>query len=70
MVDKVFDEGMSHSDTSGTLNRYITKLWFSYKHCNNVRIYGDNIYFFTDRRLITVYRLDTHLVKHANRQSK
>lgn len=64
MMQKAFYEGMHHKDTKGTLNRYITKLWFRYKFCNNVRIYGENIYFFCDKRLITLYRLENRLLKH------
>lgn len=64
MAQKAFDEGIQHKDTKGTLRKYITKLWFRHKHCNNIRIYGENIYFFCDQRLITLYRLDTKLLKH------
>ena len=64
MMEKAFFEGIQHKDTKGSLNRYITKLWFDYKFCNNVRIYGENIYFFKDSKLITLYRLDNKMVKH------
>lgn len=64
MAQKAFDEGIHHKDTKGTLNKYITKLWFRYKSCNNVRIYGENIYFFCGQKLITLYRLDRKLIKH------
>ena len=64
MMQKAFDEGIQHKDTKGTLKKCITKLWFRYKFCNNVRIYGENIYFFCDQKLITVYRLDNKLTKH------
>lgn len=64
MMQKAFYEGVQHKDTKGTLRKYITKLWFRYKNCNNVRIYGENIYFFSDQTLITLYRLDSKLVKH------
>jgi len=64
MAQKAFDKGIQHKDTKGTLKKYITKLWFNYKHCNNVRIYGENIYFFCGEKLITLYRLDTKLIKH------
>jgi len=65
MAEKAFMEGIKHKDTKGTLNRYVTKLWFSYKHCNNVRIYGENIFFFCDNRLITLYQLPNYLRKHV-----
>ena len=64
MAEKALNEGVKHGDTKGTLHRYITKLWFEYKHCNNVRIYGENIYFFCGNKLITLYRLEQKLIKH------
>jgi len=65
MAEKAFLEGIKHKDTKGSLIRYLTKLWFNYKHCNNVRIYGENIFFFCDNRLITLYQLPNHLRKHV-----
>ena len=64
MMQKAFDEGICHKDTKGTLHRFITKLWFEYQTCNNVRIYGENVYFFRGRTLVTLYRLDNKLIKH------
>ena len=64
MMQKAYEEGIQHKDTKGSLKRYITKLWFKYKFCNNVRIYGENIYFFCDQKLITLYRLDQKMIKH------
>lgn len=64
MAKKALTEGIQHKETKGTLHKYITKLWFEYKHCNNIRIYGENIYFFCDNKLITLYRLDQKLIKH------
>jgi len=64
MMQKAFYKGIQHKDTKGTLKKHITKLWHRYKFCNNVRIYGENIYFFSNKRLITLYRLNNKLIKH------
>lgn len=64
MAQRAFNEGVQHKDTKGTLHRYITKLRFKYKYCNNIRIYGENIYIFCDHKLITLYRLQAKLIKH------
>ena len=64
MKQKAFNEGIQHKDTKGTLKKYITKIWFRYKFCNNIRIYGENIYFFCYQKLITLYRLNSKLLKH------
>ena len=64
MIKKAFMEGIKHSDTKGSLKKYINSLWFKYKFVNNVRIYGENIYFFKDTLLITLYRVENKLIKH------
>lgn len=65
MALKALNEGMSHKDTKSRLNKYISRKWKMYKHCNNTRIYGENIYFFKDDVLITLYRLPNELIKYV-----
>ena len=36
--------GIRHSDTSGSLNRYISALYWKHETANNVRIYCNNVY--------------------------
>jgi hypothetical protein len=64
MVPIVFKKGIKHSDTKGRLKRYLDKLWLERKQCNNVRIYGDNIFFFQGYKLVTVYRIEYNLLKN------
>lgn len=49
--------GISHSDTAGALNKYITSLYFKHKTANNVRIYCGSVYIFCNDVLITVFPL-------------
>lgn len=68
MMKRAFVKGIKHSDTKGQLNKYITDkylngLYFNKKPANNPRIYGENIYFFNDNLLITVYRLPNKVIK-------
>ena len=64
MAEIALNEGISHSDTKGKLKRYITKLYLSHRTSNNIRIYGQNIYFFLGDTLITIYRVPTNLIKY------
>lgn len=64
MAEKALKQGVNHSEAKGTLKKYITKLWFEHKFCNNVKIYGEDIFFFSNNKLITLYRLDNKLIKH------
>ncbi len=66
MAEKAFIDGVKHQDTKTHLHKYITKLWHRYKHANNVRIYGQNIFFFSNNVLITLYQLPNDLRKYIN----
>jgi len=65
MAEKAFMEGIKHKDTKGSLHKYVTKTWFKYRNINNIRIYGENIFFFRDNMLITLYQLPNDLRKHV-----
>ena len=67
MIIRAFEDGIKHSDTNGQLNKYITKLWFKHKSANNIRIYGEDVYFFNNKKLITLYRLSNQLIKHIKK---
>lgn len=47
--------GIRHSDTSGSLNRYISALYWKHETANNVRIYCNNVYIFHGETLITIF---------------
>lgn len=64
MAEKAFHDGVRHSDTKGSLNRFITSIWFDYKNCNNIRIHGENMFFFAGETLITLYQLPNNFKKH------
>jgi hypothetical protein len=52
-----FERGLTHSETSGVLGRYIDSLYLYNGTANNIRLYGDKIYVFCNDILVTV--LDT-----------
>ncbi len=64
MAKKAFYGGLKHKDTKGKLNKYISNLYLQYRTANNIRIYGENVYFFTDCHLITLYRMPQELIKY------
>jgi hypothetical protein len=61
MAFLAFNNGLKHRDTKGKLKKYMDKLWFDYKFCNNARIYGEVMYFFKGEVLITVYQIPNNL---------
>lgn len=66
MANKAFLEGVKHSETKGRLNKHINRLWMRYRTANNIRIYGEDIFFFVGNKLITLYRLESEYIKYLN----
>lgn len=52
-----FDHGVTHAETSESLNRYLSGIYLN-KHCgSNLRIWGEKVYIFEGDALITVLNL-------------
>ena len=60
-----YKNGLRHSEVKGKLRKYCDKIWNEHKIANNIRIYGENIFIFINKNLVTVYQLPTDLRKHA-----
>lgn len=56
-AQKALENGIRHCETKGSLNRYITALYWKQKTANNIRIYCNNVYIFNNDVLITVFPL-------------
>lgn len=72
IAEKAYRNGLHHKDTTGRLNRWISKLYFTNKRANSIRIYGDKAYIFADDVLITVFQVPKELIKivEDNKQKK
>ncbi|MDE7424384.1 MAG: hypothetical protein K2N51_11980 [Lachnospiraceae bacterium] len=64
MAQKAFKDGITHSQTKGKLNKWITSLYFKNKKANNIRIYGDKAYIFCNEILVTVIQVPADLRKN------
>lgn len=69
MAAKALDSGIRHSDVSGSLNRYLTKLYHTGVQPNNTRIYGEHVYLFKGTTLITIIPLPRKYRNAARRRS-
>lgn len=54
LANIAFEHGITHSETSGLLNGYMSGLFFYNCQANNVRLYGDRAYIFCNEVLVTV----------------
>lgn len=70
MANKAFKEGISHSQTKGRLNKWVTSLYFKNKSANNIRLYGDKAYIFCDKVLVTVIQIPIGLMKDFKKMIK
>lgn len=69
-ADQALKLGIKHSDTSGSLRRYITSLYWKQQTANNIRIYCENVYIFHNDTLITVFPLPQKYRKTVDRLRK
>ena len=70
MTNKAFEEGITHSQTKGRLNKWVTSLYFKNKKANNIRLYGDKAYIFCDKVLVTVIQIPIRLMKDFKKMVK
>ena len=70
MAQKAFDNGITHSQTKGRLNKWVTSLYFQNKNANNIRLYGDKAYIFAGKTLVTVIQIPTDLTKNMKSMVK
>lgn len=61
IADKAFNDGIRHGQTKGNLKKWVDGLYFTNKTANNIRLYGDKAFIFTNERLITVIQIPSNL---------
>ena len=63
MALRALKDGIHHSDSVGTLKSYLHKIYRKQMSCNNIRIYGENVYLFRNNKLVTLYRVENEMTK-------
>ncbi len=67
MSEKALKCGITHAQTKGRLNKWITSLFFKNTNANNIRIYGDNAYIFCRETLVTVIPVPANIKKDMDK---
>ncbi len=70
MAKRALEQGITHKQTKGRLNKWVTSLYFKNRNANNIRIYGDNAYIFCGDTLVTVIPVPPSLKKDLDRMIK
>lgn len=69
-AQKALDFGVTHAETTGSLNRYLTSLYFARENANNMRVYHRNVYLFHASTLITIIPLPKKYYDIADKLQK
>lgn len=56
-AEKALLNGVTHAETTGGLNRFLTALYFDKQTANNIRVYNRFVYLFSGDKLITIIAL-------------
>ena len=74
MAEIAYTRGITHSESTGELKKYIDSLYFYNGQANNVRLHGDKVYIFCNDILVTVFNIPKKyqniVNKIARRRSK
>ena len=67
MLQKVLEQGITHSQTKGRLNKWMSSLYSNYRRKGkDIRLYGDKAYIFVNESLLTVLQIPANLTKDMN----
>lgn len=69
-AEKALRVGVKHGETSGTLKKYIDKVYLKHKNANNTRIFRNQIYLFHNDILVTAWKLPREFWKIAKKLCK
>jgi hypothetical protein len=65
-MHKAEREGLDRTTAKGQLKRHLDDLWAKNQTADNIKVYGENIFVFDGRVLITLYPLPKRFRKHLN----
>lgn len=63
MAKRALRKGIKHDDADKILDQFFIKTYKNQYKANNVRIYGENVYIFKDRVLLTIFRAPNDVLK-------
>lgn len=70
MINRIYYEGISSKNSKGTLKIYFEKLNNRNSQCNNIRIFGNSVFFFMNNRLITMLPLPLEIKNYIQSLNK
>ncbi len=63
IINKIYAEGLTQNDITGKLKEWATHICLNNNPADEIRIYGNNIYLFTNNYFITMFQIPKPLLK-------
>ena len=71
LASKAMSEGYTRHDFHGSLRRYLDSLYhYNNGEADNIRVWGEKVWLFSDTTLITVFELPQRYKNRANGKSR
>ena len=70
LVNRAYQDGVRHSELSGSLKRYIDGVYLRKERANEIRIYNQHVFLFQGSLLITVLELPNKYKRRAGGMGK
>lgn len=70
IAKRALRNGIPHSETTGELHDFMSKLYLSQRKGNNMRVYGDCVYMFDRKCLVTVIKIPYEIMRNKNNMIK
>jgi hypothetical protein len=59
------EKGLSHKETIGSLNKWVSGVYLRYGNGSNMRVYGEYLFICDHKALITIYKVPNNLKMQA-----
>ncbi len=70
LAEKAYQLGSGRNEAVGNLKKFIQMRFAIHMKANNIKLYGENVFFFSKNVLITVYEVPRNLRKAALKNQK
>lgn len=64
MAAKIYENGIPIEMTKGQLKKWLKKVYSKNTNADNLRVYGDNVYVFCEKNLVTVLFVPQEIKKN------
>lgn len=64
MATNAVERGVNRTQLTGSVRRYLDKLYFSHEDCTDIIVYAGKVFVFVKTILVTVMNLPGRYIKH------